>query len=327
MTDWPIDWRALVDEAIRRRKAEGLTQRSLAVLAGVSLPTVNLFEQGDINLRFERVVAILNALGLFVKPGRTDSLQSFVHDARRRWDELVANLPDDHASRQPHGHSEQAWSIDAIEQLPTLARLRDLLGQAPKTSGWTPFWVPTKASIKPSIREGLVECWLGKPDTDRLFDDAAHSDFWQVAPDARAYLQRGYQEDGNDFEPGTVFDLTLPIWRTGEVLLHAAWLARQLGAEADAEIRFVGRYTGLAGRELLAWAKPLLRLALNERHRARSASVELGGVTTVALIEENLALVVETLLRPLYERFDGFEAPTDLFTSQIAELVRNIDRH
>lgn len=327
MTDWPIDWRAVVDEAIRRRKAEGLTQRSLAALAGVSAPTVNSFEQGDINLRFERVVAILDALGLFVQPGRTDSLQSFVYDARRRWDELVADLPEDHASRQPHGHSEQAYAIDGIEQLPTLARLRDLLSHAPKTSGWPPFWVPTKASIKPSIREGLVECWLGKPDADRVFSDAAHSDFWQIARDTSAYLQRGYQEDGVDFEAGTVFDLTLPIWRTGEVLLHAAWLARQLGAPANANIRFIGRYTGLAGRELFAWAKPLLRLALNDRHRARSPSVDLGSVTSVVEIEDNLALVVEGLLRPLYERFDGFEAPTDLFTSQIADLLRNIDTH
>lgn len=30
MTEWPIDWRAVVDEAIRRRKREGLSQRTLA---------------------------------------------------------------------------------------------------------------------------------------------------------------------------------------------------------------------------------------------------------------------------------------------------------
>lgn len=77
MTGLPIDWRQVVDEAIRRRKADGLTQRDLAALAGVSLPTVNQFEQGEINLRFERVVAILDAVGLFVQPGRSDSLQSF----------------------------------------------------------------------------------------------------------------------------------------------------------------------------------------------------------------------------------------------------------
>lgn len=86
MTEWPIDWRAVVDEAIRRRKREGLSQRTLAELAGVSPPTVNAFEQGDTNLRFAGIVAILQALGLFIHAGDADALETFVYDARRRWE-------------------------------------------------------------------------------------------------------------------------------------------------------------------------------------------------------------------------------------------------
>ena len=52
-------------------------------------------------------------------------------------------------------------------------------------------------------------------------------------------------------------------WRTAEVLRHAAWLARQLGADAQGAIRFAGRYTGLAVRELISCAKPGLRRALD----------------------------------------------------------------
>lgn len=323
MTSFPIDWRLVVDEAVRRRKEEGHSQRSLAALAGVSVPTINAFEQGDITMRFERVVAILDALGLFVQSGRTDSLQSFVYDARARWKSLVEDLAEDSPSRQPDGHSEQAYAIEGVDQLPTLSKLRELLGRAPKTSGWTPFWVPTKESIKPVIRERLIECWLGKPDSDRVFTDAAHSDFWQVSRDGTAYLQRGYQEDGSDFAPGTILDLTLPIWRTGEVLLHAAWLARQLGGGPATPIRFFGRYTGLAGRELFSWARPLLRLALDERHRARSDGIDLSTTAPVETIEDDLASVCEDVLRPLYEQFDGYYPPSELFAGQIAELLRN----
>lgn len=322
MTGFPIDWRLVVDEAVRRRKEEGLSQRSLAALAGVSVPTVNAFEQGEITLRFERIVAILNALGLFVHSGRADSLQAFVYDARARWKSLVETLPEDSPSRQPEGYAEQAYSIEGVERLPTLSRLRETLAKAPKRSGWTPFWVSTKESIKPAIREGLIECWLGKPDPDRIFTDAAHSDFWQVSRDGAAYLQRGYQEDGTDFAPGTIFDLTLPIWRTGEVLLHAAWLARELGGDQSTKIRFVARYTGLAGRELFSWAKPLLRFALEERHRARSDSIDLAITTSVGEIESRLDVVVGTVLRPLYERFDGYTPPAELLTGQIADLLR-----
>jgi transcriptional regulator with XRE-family HTH domain len=95
MSEWPIDWRALVTEAIRRRKNEGLTQRSLAALAGVSVPTVNAFEQGEINLRFERIVAILDTLGLFTQAARSDDLQSLIHTARHRWQELIEPLPEE----------------------------------------------------------------------------------------------------------------------------------------------------------------------------------------------------------------------------------------
>ncbi len=324
MTTLPIDWRAVVDEAIRRRKDDGLSQRDLAALAGVSLPTVNQFEQGEINLRFERVVAILDALGLFLQPGRTDSLQSFVHAARRRWEELTAELPSEDPSRQPFGHSEQAYALEIDGGLPTLAKLRETLAKAPSTSGWSPFWVPTKEPLRPSIHDGVIECWLGKPNVDKVFTDAAHADFWQVARDGTSYLQRGYQEDGPDLQPGTIFDVTLPIWRTGEVLLHAAWLAHQLGGEPGSKIRFSASYTGLAGRELFSWAKPLLRVALTEQFRARTDRVEISVVTSVLEVEENLAAPVERVLAPLYERFDGFLLPPTLVSTQLEELRQSV---
>jgi hypothetical protein len=288
----------------------------------VSVPTVNSFEKGDTNLRFDRVVAILDAVGLFLHPGESDSLRAFIHAARRRWSELVEKLPDQDPSRQPFGHSEQAYALEDLKLHPSLAELRNLLAEAPKTTGWPPFWVPTRASLRPLIRDGLVECWLGRPDAERAFPDAAYQDFWQVSRGGKAYLQRGYQEDGPDLQPGTILDVTLPIWRTAEVLLHAAWLGRELGAADDDPIRFSARYTGLAGRRLFAWAKPLLGgfLGLNEARHARSDSVDLESLHSVSEIEADLAEVVRTTIAPLYERFDGFQPPSDLVAGQIAEL-------
>lgn len=38
-----------------------------------------------------------------------------------------------------------------------------------------------------------------------------------AAPTGRAFIMRGYLEDGQDtFPPWTIFDTTLPIWRLGE---------------------------------------------------------------------------------------------------------------
>lgn len=323
MTDWPIDWRAVVDEAIRRRKQEGLSQRALADLAGVSAPTINAFEQGDINLRFERVIAILEALGLFERPGKPDSFRAFRHNARRRWEELIAPLPQDHPARQALGFSEQAYAIEGLDEIPSARQLRTVLAQIPKTSGWTPFWVPTRSELRPVIEEGLVECWLGRPDTDRHFNDPAHSDFWQVSREGYAYLHRGFQEDGPDnLEPGTIFDLTLPIWRTAEVLIHAANLATSLGGNGKTAIHLTARYSGLEGRELISWAQPLLRTVLDERFRARSTQVDLDVRTDVQQVKEEVGGVIAAFLAPLYERFDGYRPTAELIASQIADLRR-----
>lgn len=324
MTQWPLDWRELVDEAVRRRKAEGHTQRSLAALAGVSVPTLISFERGDIRLRLEKVFDILDALGLIVIPGAPESFPTFVHAARKRWEELIEPLPDDHPSRQPLGHAEHAYSIESLEDELTLKHLRGVLADLPKASGWTPFWVPTKESLRPVTRDGLIECWLGKPDVERIFADAAHADFWQVRPDLKAYLQRGYEEDGpSNLEPGTIFDLTLPVWRTAELLLHAKNLNEALEGDPQSTIRYSARYTGLEGRELLPWASPRLRHSLFERCLSRSARVDLAIETTAEDIDQDLETIVRDCLAPLYERFDGFEATPDFIATQIAEFRRS----
>lgn len=323
MTEWPIDWRAVVDEAIRRRKREGLSQRALAELAGISPPTVNAFEQGETNLRFAGVVSILQTLGMFAQASEADSLGSFIYSARRRWEELVAPLPEDDASRQALGHSEQAYALDGIQPAGSPQQLRRILAEIPRTSGWSPFWVPTRKDLRPQIEEGLVECWLGHPEIDRVFSDPAHTDFWRVARDGLAYLHRGYQEDGPDnLEPGTIFDATLPIWRTAEVLSHAASLARALGGGGTATIRFCARYSGLEGRELSSWVKRRLPVVVDSRYRARSSRVDLETRTTVHEVETGLETVIQAVLLPLYERFDGFALPQELVHSEIQDLRR-----
>lgn len=59
-----LNWQDLVAEARRVRKAEKLSQRDLAALAGVTQPTVVKFEKGDTGLRVNSALAILAALGL-----------------------------------------------------------------------------------------------------------------------------------------------------------------------------------------------------------------------------------------------------------------------
>ncbi len=62
--DIRLNWQLLVEEAVRRRKEQRLTQEQLAILAGVSKPTLNRFEQGAMTISVDRAVKILRMLGL-----------------------------------------------------------------------------------------------------------------------------------------------------------------------------------------------------------------------------------------------------------------------
>lgn len=59
-----LNWPGIVAEAIKRRKQQHLTQEQLAVLCGVSKPTLNNFEQGRTNITLDSVLKILGNLDL-----------------------------------------------------------------------------------------------------------------------------------------------------------------------------------------------------------------------------------------------------------------------
>ncbi len=59
-----LNWSDFISEAIKRRKSQRLTQEKLAILAGVSKPTLNSFEQGKTSITLENAIKILKVLGL-----------------------------------------------------------------------------------------------------------------------------------------------------------------------------------------------------------------------------------------------------------------------
>jgi transcriptional regulator with XRE-family HTH domain len=320
----PINWTALVAEAMRRRKAEKLTQREHAALASVSIPTIVGFDRGEKTLSLAKAFDILRVVGLVVEPMEEGAQEAFVQDAFARWRELTAKLPDDSPGRFPNGWFRFDYALEGeikeveLHRLPTI--LRDAV--VPHT-GWPLFLFSGRGDLEPREVDGVIECWLKPADAgvNRPFGDPAHCDFWRVAPNGRAFLIRGYQEDSQDtFPPRTIFDTTLPTWRMGECLLHARQLATQIAADPlKTKVRFRALYTGLSGRVLRAWANPLSDLMF-EGGGARSDEAILETVIPVDEIETKLAEHLHPLIASLFERFGVAGLSIDRVAAEIARM-------
>jgi transcriptional regulator with XRE-family HTH domain len=329
----PLNWLAMVAEALRRRKAEKLTQREHAALASVSIPTIVSFDRGERTLSLAKAFDILRVVGLVEEPTEDGAQEIFVRDAFARWRGLTSKLPQDSPARFPHGWYRIDYALEGDLKEVELHKLQQILAQAElRITGWPVFWVPTREGLAPREVDGVVECWLPPSDdgTPRAHFDAAHCDFWRAAPAGRMFLIRGYQEDSQEtFPPATIFDSGLPIWRLGEALLHAARLAALLKRDEDSAItvRFRAFYTGLTGRVLKAWANPLLDL-LVEGAAARSDEAMLETVVPASAIEKKLATHLFPLIASLYERFGVTGLSLDRVQAEVERLQNSrIARH
>ncbi len=323
----PVNWAGLVAEAIRRRKAENMTQKEHAALASVSIPTIIAFDRGERTLSLAKAFDILRVVGLLEEPVAETSQEAFVGEAFARWRDLTKTLPKESPARFPHGWYRIDYALEGDIRQVDLHRFPDVLREAvvPHTS-WPMFWLPRRREIAPREIDGVVECWLAPEieGSNRFFGDAAHCDFWRAAPEGRVVLIRGYQEDGQEtFPAGTIFDTTLPIWRTGEALLHATRLAKLISVDpAATTIRLRSLYTGLQGRDLRAWAAPM-SVDYFGGGRSRTDEAMLEGTAPVGEVEKDLGRHVFPLVSSLFERFGVTGISEDFVRSELDRMRAN----
>ena len=323
----PLDWRTLVSEAIRRRKAEKLTQREHAALASVSIPTIVSFDRGEETLTLAKAFDIMRVVGLMAEASKEGTQGAFVQEAFARWRELTKNLPEDSPGRFPDGWYRIDYALEG-ELIPVeLHELRIFLQKAvvPHT-GWPLFLFPGRPELEPYEQDGVIECWLKPSDAgaNRPLGDPAHCDLWRAAPTGRAFIIRGYQEDSQDtFAPRTIFDTTLPTWRIGEALLHAKNLADQLAEDQNkVTVRLRALYTGLSGRVLRAWGNPMSDLMF-EGGAARSDEAVLETTAPAKDITAKLAEFVHPLVASLFERFGVTGLSVDRVGAELERMKNN----
>lgn len=321
-----LNWRSLVNEALRRRKSEGMTQREHAALASVSVPTIAAFDRGETTLTLAKAFDILRVIGLLDEPAEGGAQEAFVREAFSRWRTLTETLPEDSPGRLEHGWYRFDYCLEGALQTVSLTDYEEILRKAvTRHTGWPVFWLPTRPEIAPKEVDGTIECWLAPESegTDRAFNDPAHCDFWHAAPSGRLFLIRGYQEDGQEtFPPGSILDTTLPVWRMGEALLHAGRLARLLHKSQDSAItiRFRAVYSGLSGRVLRSWANPLSDLMI-EGHAARSDEAVLEIEVPAKDMEARLPEHIFPLVSSLYERFGVSGLSVNRVKAEVDRLI------
>jgi transcriptional regulator with XRE-family HTH domain len=240
-------------------------------------------------------------------------LVDWEHSCRRRLHDLLQG------QHERNFYEPGAWSASYrlldIENRPDARTLSGMLREIRKTEGRETgrpvWWSPDSGENRPRPVDGEIECWF----RDMLPADPSHADYWRADPRGRLCLIRPYQEDWEyDLAPGTAFDLILPIWRTGECLLHAERMARRLEART---IQLMMRWTGLRSRQLKALEG---RRRLGQTYLAERDEV-VGYVQTIPNeIDQHLPELVQRLLAPLYESFDFFEPPGEVFEEQLETM-------
>jgi hypothetical protein len=256
------------------------------------------------------------------EPGNSSGLVSWIDQSLLRWQALTEDLPADAPERCPHGYYCIAYELSGNFREISSSQIPELLQRSVlHHTGWPVFWYPTRQDIQPYAIDGLVECWLGGgTQTSMLGDhDAAHSDFWRISPDGRAFLLRGYQEDSIAHKtPASLFDVTVPVWRVGEALLHSERLASNL-IDGPATVTFAVHYSGLSGRSLTSVNGSRI---ISSGRVSRQNQIALQTNVDTASITPNLPEIVHPLLSPLYSLFNFFDLPMALVTEELAKLRR-----
>ena len=284
------EWRALLDRCVRAGRDD-------------LLDAIRSIVQGNVGQAIEAPVEA--------------HMGQFARESLARWQTLIDPLPPNEVARLRFGYREIAFEVRGIARAQNLAEVRrrlDAAGQIRHT-GWPPFSYLNREPEIPRVVNGVVETWLGgRPNEMR--DIPSRYDFWRASVGGLLYLLRGYEEDGQEnFVPGTVFDVELPVWRVGEAVLFAGRYAREFGANPTIAISC--RFTGLRNRTLVSLDNRRLILPGGT---CFEPEVTVSAEARPSDIEDNLTEVLHTLLAPVYERFDFFQLPLALVQAEVARL-------
>lgn len=246
-------------------------------------------------------------------------VRAFESRAVARWQDLNATLDEGDPARITKGHYILAAKIIGQAKEIDVKGILQANEAARRYTGWPVFVVIHDEQTRPKLVDGCIEAWLAK---SRL-GDVGHADFWRISPHGDFFLLRGYQEDSQDphrrmGDPGTLFEATLPIWRVGEFLLRVVELG-QVMFQDGFEVAASCEWLGLAGRRLFIQNG---RRFLAGTYVAAVDSVRTSASFSAEMLRDLLPDAVKTLTKPLYEHFDFFTPPADMYRQELDGMMQ-----
>jgi len=245
-------------------------------------------------------------------------LTAWADDGLERWKARAPTSPT-MVKLFPPGFYQVAYKLVGVTTPVDGPQLLEAISSATtRHTGWSPWWVPTRDGLRPYMKDGAIECFIASEDPRRMLDDPAHADFWRVSLTGEALLVRGFDEDSHPdrVKPGTVFDITLPVWRVGDCMLQAAGLAAALGVP-DTEIAFAVKWGGLAGRRLTHIEGR--RMAFGS-YTAQQNTLDRVVTIRADQVADSLPEILFEFLKPLYALFDFFQLPKSLVDEEAQRL-------
>jgi transcriptional regulator with XRE-family HTH domain len=312
----PLCWETIINEALKRRKAERITQKEHAALANVSIPTMAAFERGSLTLTLSKAFDILNVVGLINESSGETAQDTFVHESFAKYEQLAKNS----SVAFTNGWFRFDYYLEGnLKQIGDKNFEKSLFGCLKRLEGlgWPPFW------FSKIIEEKFIK------KIDNAFERCLlPHDYWRASSSGHMFLIGGYQEDVQETFPAkTIFDVALPIWRMGEVLLHAECLAASLkeNPATPINIHFRALYFGLNSRVLRSWAMPDLSLLIEEKV-AQNNEAFLETIIPAYDVSAKLVEHLYPLTASLYKNFGIAQFPrqlVEIVTSRLLDKLEN----
>ena len=261
--------------------------------------------------------------GLLNRPSISDKATHGLDHGRAR---LEAELKRREMQLYQLGLSESLILVEGAFPQQTVSGLflANLLQKAPRHTGWPPWVYLPNAENKahrPYVYElgweALIDDRKGNSPLDASFD------FWRIEPRGLFYLLRVLEDDlvsNRGIVPGTQLDFLLQTYRVAEVISTGLSFGRSLGCdETKTSLVFGFRWSGLEGRQLTSWARPLR--AFQPRGTAVQNSIVTAVTAPLETPPSGIAPHVENAVRDLFALFGGMEFEGRVIEGIVAEAI------